>query len=417
MASSGLHTNRNFLLLWSGNAASLVGFHGVRIAYPMVVLAVTGSPAAAGWVGFALTVPSLVFQLPAGVAADYSNRLAILVRCQVIGLVAAGTAAVSVAADLPGLGVLLCATAFVEGSVYVFVGLSELGAVRDVVSLAQRPAAFSFLEAEQPIAILAGRAAGASMYGVARWLPFVADAVSYVCCLVTLLLIRSDSAQPAEDGHRPSRRGIVAGARVVWAEPFLRTSTAMIALSNIIIQVVLLLILLDLHNGDYPSWTVGVVLGAAGVGGIAGAAVASWLSTRFPSRRVYKGALWAWTVLLAPIALSTNPFVLAACWCGVGGIGVVSNVALTMVRVDVIPEGTLGRAIATMALLCDGAVALGALGAGYLLSALGTGSTRWVVLAAMLALAAYASIGANRARVARPVAPTAPDSNPSGAGR
>ncbi|WP_412016428.1 hypothetical protein [Nocardia sp. KC 131] len=83
--------------------------------------------------------------------------------------------------------------------------------------------------------------------------------------------------------------------RVVWTDPFLRASTAMIGLSNVVIQVVLLLILLELKNSDHPPWTVGLVLGMAGVGGIAGAALATWLIARIPSQLGYRRALWAWT--------------------------------------------------------------------------------------------------------------------------
>ncbi|MFQ6329467.1 MFS transporter [Nocardia sp. CWNU-33] len=396
MGKSGIHTNRNFLLLWSGNATSLVGFHGVRIAYPLLVFAVTGSPAAAGWIGFALHLPSLVFQLPAGLLADSSNRIATLIRCQALGLSVTCLVAMAVAAELPNLWLILLVAAFIEGTVSVFVSISELGAIRDVVSVEQRPAAFSFLEAEQPIAILIGRSVGAAVYGVARWLPFVANAVSYLYCLITLLLIRSNSTVPqplAEPAGRPPRRGVADGVRVVWNDSFLRKSTTMIGLSNIVIQTVLLLILLELKDSGHPAWTVGAVLGMAGVGGISGAALASWLTARIPAQRVYRRALWAWTVLLVPITFSANPFVLAVCWCGVGGVGVVSNVALTIYRVGVIPEHILGRACATMDLFCDGAVAIGALGAGYLLSGPGVVATRWIVLAAMFTLAAYAGTG------------------------
>ncbi|MBF6468154.1 hypothetical protein IU427_23630 [Nocardia beijingensis] len=100
------------------------------------------------------------------------------------------------------------------------------------------------------------------------------------------------------------------------------------------------------------------------------------------------------------MALSADPFVLAACWFGVGGAGVVSNVALTISRLDVIPEQTLGRAVATMTLSCDGAVALGA---GYLLFAVGAVATRWLVLAACV------STRTTRSRDL-PLALTSPDS-------
>ncbi|WP_327114635.1 MFS transporter [Nocardia sp. NBC_01730] len=394
MSRSRLYTDRNFMLLWSGNALSLTGFHGVRIAYPMLVLAVTGSPVAAGWAGFALSIPGLIFQIPAGMVADRADRLRILQLCQVLGLAGTCLAAAAASARPPGLGLILAGTAFVEGSAYVFVSLSELGMVRDLVSVEQRPAAFSFLEAQQSIANLVGRATGAAMYGVTRWLPFIANAASYLYCLAALSRIRSKSAasrESAESTGRTNGRDIAAGMRIVWADPLLRTSTLLIGASNVVIQVVLLLILVELKTNGRPAWVAGVVLGMSGVGGMLGAVMGTWITARFSAERAYRGALWMWTALLVPIALSANPILLAMSWGGIGGVTVASYIALTVYRVSVIPEQVLGRALGTISLVSEGAVALGALGAGYLVSTLGIVATRWAMLAAMLVLAVRGS--------------------------
>jgi MFS family permease len=69
-----LWRNRDFLLLWSGQAISTVGTRISSLAYPLLVLAVTGSPAQAGLVGFAQTLPFLVWYLPAGALVDRWNR-------------------------------------------------------------------------------------------------------------------------------------------------------------------------------------------------------------------------------------------------------------------------------------------------------------------------------------------------------
>ncbi|WP_327110608.1 MFS transporter [Nocardia sp. NBC_01730] len=397
---SQLSRNRSFFLLWSGNAMSLVGFHGARIAYPLLVLATTDSPAAAGWVGFALGAPILIFQIPSGIAADRFDRLRILMICQVVGLLAVCLVATSVLVEARHLGTLVAVAAFVEGTVYVFVEVCELGAIQDVLSAEQRPAAFAFLEAEQPIALLLGRAAGGTIYGLARWLPFIVDAATYLYCLVALALIRPNRTRsaPADLASRSELRDIGAGMRVVWHEPLLRASTATIGMSNLIIQIVLLLLLFELQTTGYPAWTIGVVLSAAGIGGILGAVGAPWFTARLSARLVYRASLWVWTVLLVPIAVSDNPIVLAVCWGGVGGVGVVSNVALTLYRVAIIPKHTLGRALAAMRLVSNSAVALGALAAGYLLATFGSGVVRWVTLAAMFILAVGASRASQRPR-------------------
>lgn len=390
-----VYADRDFLLLWSGNALSLIGLYGVRIAYPLLVLALTGSPALAGWVGFASTLPSLIFQIPAGMVADYGDRRRTLLCCQAAGLVASCVAILVVLSDTPHAGVILVLTAFVEGSAYVFFNLSELAAIRDIVAVAQRPAALTFFEVEQPIGIVLGRAVGAASYGVARWLPFGLNALSYLLCLCTLSAIRGDFARraprPASTGLGSGLRSATAGFRVVWTEPFLRSSTLLSGLSNMIVQIAILLMLVVLTESGRPAWTAGVVLGAAGVGGILGSLLAAWLTARLRAQAVYRGSLWAWTALLIPLALTDNPYLMAAAWGCFGAIGTVVNVALTMFRVAAIAEDTLGRAVGAISLVTDGAVALGALLAGYLLTTFDTAALSWALVCAMLTLAIAAA--------------------------
>ena len=65
-----LRHNRDFLVLWSSQLVSTLGSQVSLVAFPLLVLATTGSPARAGVVGFANTIPALLFYLPAGVLVD-----------------------------------------------------------------------------------------------------------------------------------------------------------------------------------------------------------------------------------------------------------------------------------------------------------------------------------------------------------
>jgi len=56
-AAPPLRRNRDFMLLWSGQTLSALGSQVSLVAYPLLVLALTGSPAKAGVVGFAKSVP------------------------------------------------------------------------------------------------------------------------------------------------------------------------------------------------------------------------------------------------------------------------------------------------------------------------------------------------------------------------
>lgn len=69
-----LRRNRDFQLLWGGQAVSLLGSQISKIACPLLVLAMTGSPAKAGVAGFAAMLGYLLFPLPAGGAAVALSR-------------------------------------------------------------------------------------------------------------------------------------------------------------------------------------------------------------------------------------------------------------------------------------------------------------------------------------------------------
>ncbi len=53
-----LWRNRDYVLLWCGQTISVVGTQVTQIAFPLLVLALTGSPAVAGFVAAARTVLS-----------------------------------------------------------------------------------------------------------------------------------------------------------------------------------------------------------------------------------------------------------------------------------------------------------------------------------------------------------------------
>ncbi len=65
-----LWRHTDFMLLWSGQAVSTLGSSVSRLALPLLVLALTQSPAQAGLIAALQAVPYLVFSLPAGALID-----------------------------------------------------------------------------------------------------------------------------------------------------------------------------------------------------------------------------------------------------------------------------------------------------------------------------------------------------------
>src|SRR5215470_2987711 len=61
-----LWRNRDYLLLWGGQALSDIGGAVSLLAYPLLVLALTHSPAQAGFVEALRALPATLFSLLAG---------------------------------------------------------------------------------------------------------------------------------------------------------------------------------------------------------------------------------------------------------------------------------------------------------------------------------------------------------------
>lgn len=78
-----LRHNTQFQLLWIGSAASALGSNISLLAFPLLVLSLTGSPAMAGVVSAVGMACDLIFSLPAGVCADRWDRRRVLLTCEI----------------------------------------------------------------------------------------------------------------------------------------------------------------------------------------------------------------------------------------------------------------------------------------------------------------------------------------------
>src|ERR1700730_15056764 len=81
--SVSLWRNRDFLLLWGGQVVSAIGSQVSLLAFPWLILAITGSPAQAGVIAAIRTLPYILFGLPAGALVDRWNRKQVMILCDV----------------------------------------------------------------------------------------------------------------------------------------------------------------------------------------------------------------------------------------------------------------------------------------------------------------------------------------------
>src|SRR5262245_19027721 len=121
---SSLWRNRDFVLLWSGQAISAAGTEVALLAYPLLVLVLTRSPAQAGIVGALRTLPYVVLCLPVGALVDRWDRRRVMIVCDSGSALAVGSVPLALALGRLTLAQLYV-VALVEGTLYVFFNLAN----------------------------------------------------------------------------------------------------------------------------------------------------------------------------------------------------------------------------------------------------------------------------------------------------
>jgi MFS family permease len=402
MSAVPLRRNREFLLLWSGEALSALGSQISLVAYPLLVLATTGSPAKAGLVGFARTLPIAVLALPAGALADRVDRKRLMVASDALRALALASIPVAiVAGSVPYRLVLL--VALVDGTGFVVTYVSERGALRQLVPPEQLGEAVARNESRTFAAMLAGPPLGGLLYGLARAVPFLVDAISYAAAAVGKLLIRSDF-QGAAVAETPSGAG--EGLRWIWRRPFFRLCALLFAGSNPIFQGLnLLIVVLARRHGASPA-EIGLMLGIAAAGGLTGALLAPALQRRVTARQVLIGESWVLALTVPLMAVVHPALALGAILAVAELVTPVTNSIVVAYRVALAPDRLQGRVQAASTLISFSAGWLGPLAVGFLVQSAGSTATVLVLTGWALILAAVAT-GARAFRHPPALAPAA----------
>ncbi|BCJ66704.1 MFS transporter [Polymorphospora rubra] len=191
---------RDFRLYWIAGAVDQIGSQASGIVFPLVTLAVTGSPAAAGLVGALALAGRLVTAPVAGVLADRLPRKRLMVGALLLAAAAMAVVLVAVAAGVPTLA-LLAGAAFVEGVAQAGYESAGAGAIRRVLP-ADDKKALARLEARNHAAQIAGPVLGGALYQLGRWVPFLVDVVSYVVAAGLVAAIRTDLTPTVRNARR-----------------------------------------------------------------------------------------------------------------------------------------------------------------------------------------------------------------------
>ncbi|MEV1170041.1 MFS transporter [Nonomuraea sp. NPDC049784] len=355
--------------VWA-NGVTQMGTQVTVVALPLAALLTLDAGAfQLGLLSAAQMLAFLLIGLPAGVWVDRARRRPILIWSDVargVALLSIPVAAWLDVLTLPHLYVV----ALMLGVGTVFFDVAHMSFLPAIVPKERLERGNGLLEVTRNVSLLAGPGVGGWAVAVfTAPIALLADAVSYLFSALLLSGVRAQE-HPMRGERGLLRHEVAEGIKFVAGEPVLRRIAAGGALAmaaNSVCTVGLPLYLIK--QLGVGSAQYGLLLSAAAVGSLVGAALVARVTARFGTGRTLYGSAVLATLLYLP-ALATGPgwrlliFPVASSLFGVASS--IFGIAQLSYRQRITPDHLLGRVNASMRFLMWGAVPLGGLAGGAL---------------------------------------------------
>jgi MFS family permease len=395
-----LWRNRDYLLLWGGQAVSSVGGEASNLAFPLLILALTHSPAQAGFASALRALAYLLLGLPAGALIDRWDRKRVMILCDLGRALALGSIPLALA-----LGRLSMAQIYlislVEGALYVFFSLAESAALPRVVAKMQLPVATAQNEVTGGVVTLVGPSLGGALFGIARSLPFLVDAISYAASVLALLRIRIPFQGERQRQKTNLRVEMVEGLGWLWHEPVVRSLALLHGGLILSYEGMLLLVVVVAQRQQASPFVIGLMFGVSGLGAIVGAVVGSQVHKRLRLGQIMIGAFWLFALLWPLYAIAPSPLALGAILAAFWVVDETYDVAQISYRLALIPDALLGRVNGAFRLIAFGCETASLALSGFLLQQIGVIATVGVFEVALVILAVAVTLnrGLRQARL------------------
>ncbi|MBA2392536.1 MAG: MFS transporter [Ktedonobacteraceae bacterium] len=386
-----LWRNRNFLLLISGQGVSAIGTQVSQFAFPLLILALTHSPAQTGLITALRGLPYALFSLPAGALVDRWNRKLVMIVCDTGRAIALASIPIAFAFGIVNM-VQLYAVSLIEGTLFVFFHMAEATTLPHVVTPEQLPAAAGQNEVLNSSSILIGPSIGGILYTFSSLLPFLADAISYTFSIISLLFIRVPFQKERVDQQQNLWIEVRDGLSWLWHHRLIRF-TALVTGGLVISSIGYTLIVIIIAQSQHASsFTIGLLFASGGAGSVIGAFLVAPLMKRFGFAYVMIASTWIWALSWLLFAFAFNPLLL----------GIANGLSYTIVpiflvsqfsyRLALIPDALQGRVNSVFRLIAFGGQPIGLVLTGLLLQAIGPLATILVLFVPQLGLAILVTV-------------------------
>ena len=365
--------------LWSASSLSNLADGLVKVALPLVAITLTDSPGLVSGVTLAVTLPWLLFALPAGALADRVDRRIAMVTANVVRAIGVAVLAVAVALGLessPAAIWALYAVALLLGTAETIYDTCAQSILPQVVARDQLPRANGrLIAAELTANEFVGPPLGGLLVAAGVAAAFATPSALWAAAVGTLLLLRGSFAVPRTEERTTVRADVVEGLRYLWRHRLLRTLAAMTGLFNFATNAtfaVFVLYAVGPHSTmGLTEVTFGLLFATIAAGNLIGALLADPIIRRLGrSRSLFLGILGGvGTVGIA--AVTTIPLVIATAFLIGGFTNALWNVVAVSLRQRITPDRILGRINSSYRLVAWGTRPLGAAAGGLLGELLG----------------------------------------------
>ncbi len=361
---------RDGRLFFLSQALDSVSIGIAGVALPWLVLDGGGSEGEAGIVFAVLSLPYVVFGLPAGVVGDRFAPRRVIATCHSLQALAAVVIPVwALGGRVPIL--VLALSAFAIGAGRTFADAAAFGAVSDLVG----PAAFTQGQAALNTAwasgLLAGPALGGILIGVigAGETMFVQTGAFVVAASAVLAIRRSFASSAGHGGAARPFDQMRDGLRLIFRDPFIRVLTLTSMSWNLVTAGSLALLVPLLRQDVHLSASeAGIVLAAGAATGLVSVPIVAHVNARWGPVAMILGSIGAFSLAIGvlgvargfPVALAAVCVAQLANWVMLAGfIGERQRRAPAHMQARV---GITGRMVVVTAITAGSAIASGLTG-------------------------------------------------------
>lgn len=299
LASFEALRERQFRLLWLGQAISALGDALVPLALTFAVLDLTGSAADLGLVFAAMMGARVIFIVAGGVWSDRLPRQLVMIGADLVRAGVQALLAFAFFTDSVALWHLIAAS-FVVGGASAFFGPASTGLVKTIVRPERLQEANALINMSQnAIQIFGPVSAGALVVFVGFGPIFAVDALTFLASAVCLVGMRLPAAI-----ERLERKSFLADVRHGLSEVLSRTwlwsSFIVFSISNVTVAMYFVLgpLVVERELGGASDW--GLLLTGGAIGGLVG----SFIALRYkPARPLIPAFLLMFFVFAQLVAL------------------------------------------------------------------------------------------------------------------